>query len=113
MEENTNLIDTLLERATDFGKTSWELAKLKAVDKTTDVVSSFLPYLVVFVLISTFMLFINVGLAIWLGEVLGKLYYGFFVVAAFYGLVGAIIHFFLHDWLKKGISNSFIKQMLK
>jgi hypothetical protein len=44
---------------------------------------------------------------------LGKIFYGFFIVAAFYLLIVAVIHFFMHKWLKKVISNFIIKQLLK
>jgi len=59
------------------------------------------------------MLFVNLGLALWLGEILGKTFYGFLVVAAFYGIIGMIIHFFMHKWLKKLVSDYIIKHMLK
>ena len=107
------MIEALLERATEYGKTSFELIKLKALDKTSDVVSSLIPHSVVFVLIASFMLFINLGLAFWLGEILGKTYFGFFVVAGFYGFIGIVLHFFMHKWLKKIVCNSIIKQVLK
>lgn len=113
MEDNTKLLESLLERATDFGKTSFELVKLKTLDKSTDIVSSLVPNSIVFVLIVTFMLFLNLGLALWLGDILGKIFYGFFVVAAFYILAGIVIHFFMHKWIKKLVGNYFIKLMLK
>ena len=113
MEDKINIIETLLERATEYGKSSYELAKLKMLDKTSDVVSTLLSNSVVLIIISSFMLFLNLGLAFWLSEILGKIYLGFFVVAAFYGISGILIHFFMHDWIKKCISNNFIKQMLK
>ena len=113
MEDNAKLIESLLERATEYGKTTYELVKLKALDKTSEVVSSFIPHSVVFVLIALFMLFVNLGLAFWLGEILGKTFYGFLVVAAFYGLIGIVIHFFMHKWLKKLVFNYIIKHMLK
>ena len=106
------MFESLLERASDYGKTSYELVKLKAVDKTSDVVSSFIPHSVVFVLIASFMLFLNLGIAFWLGDLLGKLFYGFFVVAAFYVITGIVIHFFMHKWLKRLVSDYFIKQFL-
>ena len=37
MEDNAKLIESLLERAVEYGKTSLELVKLKALDKTSDV----------------------------------------------------------------------------
>jgi fatty acid desaturase len=113
MEDNAKLIESLLESATEYGKTSIELVKLKVIDKTSDVVSSFIPHSVVFVLVASFLLFFNLGLGFWLGEILGKTYYGFFVVAAFYGVLGIIIHFFMHKWLKKIICNSIIREILK
>jgi len=113
MEDNTKLIESLLERTADYGKASFELVKLKALDKTSDAVSSLIPHSVVLVLVAVFMLFLNLGLAFWLGEILGRTFYGFFVIAGFYGIAGIVIHFFMHDQLKKIIGNYFIKHMLK
>jgi len=103
----------LLEKASEYAKTSFELVKLKALDKTTDVVSSLVPHSIVILLIATFLLFLNLGLALWLGDILGKVFWGFFVVAAFYILAGLIIHFFMHNPIKKLVGNSFIKHILK
>jgi hypothetical protein len=113
MNDNAKLLETLLERVIEYGKTSFELVKLKIIDKTTDIVSSFVPLSIVIVFIATFLLFLNLGLALWLGEVMGKIFYGFFAVAAFYVLAGFVIHFFLHKWIKKLVGNYFIKHVLK
>ena len=113
MEDNTKLIESLLERATEYGKTSLELVKLKALDKTSDAVSSFIPHTIAFFLFTVFMLFLNLGLAFWLGEILGNIFLGFFAVAAFYGIIGIVLHFFMHKWLKKLIWNYIIKNVVK
>ena len=113
MEDNAKLIESILERTAEYGKTTFELVKLKALDKTTDVVSSLFPNSVVFVLIVFFMLFLNVGLALWLGGILGKIFFGFFVLAAFYLIIGIVLHFFMHKWLKKVAGDFFIKHVLK
>jgi fatty acid desaturase len=113
MEDKADLLETLLDRATEYGKTSIELVKLKAIDKTKDILSSFIPLFVVILLVASFLLFLNLGLALWLGEILGKPFYGFFVVAAFYVFTGIVIHFFLHNWIKKLVGNYFIKHVLK
>jgi hypothetical protein len=113
MEDNTKLLEALLESATEYTKTTIELVKLKTLDKTTDVVSSLVPQSLVFILVSTFLLFLNLGLALWLGDILGKAFYGFFVVAAFYILVGSIIHLFLHKWIKRHVGNYIVKRILK
>jgi hypothetical protein len=112
MEDYEKVIEALLVKAEEYGKTSFELAKLKALDKTSDVVSSLVPKLIVSLLIIIGLLFLNVGLAVWIGDLLGKLYFGFFVVAAFYGITGVIMHFFMHKRIKKIVRNGFINQAL-
>ena len=113
MEENAKLIESLYEKAVDYSVTSFELIKLKALDRTSDVASSFLPNAIVFVVIASFLLLLNFGLAYWLGEMLGKVFLGFFIVAGFYGVVALILHFFMHKWLKKHFQNYIIKLMFK
>ena len=113
MEDNANLIESLLERATEYGKTSYDLVKLKVVDKTSDGLSSFLPHIVVIGIILSFLLFFSLGIALWIGEILGKIYYGFFVVAAFYVLIVIVLHFFMHKGLKRMFYDYFVRQLLK
>lgn len=113
MEDSTKSFEVLLERLVDYSKTSYELAKLKTLDKASDVASSLIPHSIVFVLFASFMLFANFGLAFWLGNVLGNNFYGFFVVAGFYVLTGLVIHFFFHKWIKNKVWNYIIKQVFK
>ncbi len=112
MENSAKMLESLIEKAEDFGKTSVELVKLKVLDKTSAIVSSFIPYSVVFILVASFMIFLNLGLAFWLGEILGETYLGFFVVAGFYIVTGLIFYIFFHKRVKKYICNSIINQML-
>jgi hypothetical protein len=113
MEDNTKLFETLFERAADYGKASFELAKLKTLEKTSNVVSSFMPRSVAVILFASFLLFVNLGLAFWLGEILGNTFLGFFVVAGFYGIISLIVYFFIHKWLKRLFFDYFIKQLYK
>lgn len=113
MTEDIPQFEFLLERATEYGKTSLELVKLKAIDKISDGISSFFPLIITFALVLLFTIFINIGLALWLGEILGKVYLGFFVIGGFYLLIGLIIHFALHKSIKNKIRNFIISQALK
>jgi len=112
MDDKTKLIEPLLEQAIDYSKTSIELIKLKALDKSSDVISSIVPHTVVFIFIGSFMLFLSLGLSFWLGEILGRIYFGFAAVAACYGIIAIVLHFFMHKWLKKSLRNFLIKQVL-
>lgn len=113
MEDQENLIESLLERATEYGKVSLELGKLKALDKTSDIGSSIIVHSLVGTLLLSFLLFFNLGLAFWLGEILGQTFVGFALVAAFYGLMAFVIHLFFHKRIKKCIGDYIIKQVLK
>jgi hypothetical protein len=113
IEENKNVLYSLVDRSIDYGKTTFELEKHKAVDKISEVVSSVVPHTFVLTLFSSFLLFLNLGLALWVGEMLGKVFYGFFVVAAFYIITGIGVHFLLHKSMKKAIRNYVINQLLK
>ena len=113
MENNPNSIESLYERVVEYGKTSYELIKLKAVEKTSDFGSSFVPHSIVIYFIGTFVFFLSLGLAFWIGDLLGKISYGFFVTAGFYGVLGLVFHFFLQKPIKKNIGNFLIKRMLR
>jgi len=113
MEDKAKSLESLLISATEYSKTTIELVKLKALDKTSDVVSSVVSHYVVLIILSSFMLFLNLGIAFWLGEILGKIFYGFLIIAGFYLITGVIIYFLMYKWLKKLVCNYVIKQMLK
>jgi hypothetical protein len=112
MEENSGTFETLLEKAEDFSKTSLKLIKLKAVEKISQGVSSAASKIAGLFFFILFFFFASVALSLWLGDVLGKIWYGFSAVAAFYGILCAILIFVKHNWLKKIVENSIIKQML-
>lgn len=113
MDENAKLIDSLLEKTTEFVKSHIELAKLRAIDKIADVVSPFVPQIIVFIMVVIFFVFFNLGIALWLGDILNNSFYGFFIVAGFYALIAAIIHFFFSKTIKRNFANNLVKQILK
>jgi len=113
METPASLIESLYERAEEYVKTTFELSKLKALETTTSIATSLIAKLTVILMIALFALVMNMGIALWLGEMLGKSYYGFFIVAVFYLIAGILLHFFLHKWIKKPLSDLIINQALK
>jgi hypothetical protein len=113
MTENENSpLESLLERADDYGKTTLELLKLKAVDKSSDAVSSIISRAIPVFLLLMFLLIGSFALSYWLGDLLGNVWHGFLIVAGFYGLLG-ILFLLLHNWLKNKVANGIIKQLLK
>lgn len=111
MELNETDIETLIIRVEEYSKTTIELGKLKFVEKTADVSSKFISRMILTIVLSLFTIILNIGIAFWLGDLLGKDYYGFLCVAAFYGLSGVIL-VLLHRRIYTRLKNSFISQML-
>jgi hypothetical protein len=113
METAPNDIESLLTEAGNFIETRTELLKLKTVDKTADVVSSLVARLVVLMILGIFFMILNIGIALLVGEWLGKNYYGFFVVAGFYGIAGLICNTNKNTWIKKPLGNAIIQKILR
>jgi hypothetical protein len=113
MEQTENVLESLLEKVSDYGHTSLELAKLKTLDTTASVVSSLAFYVIVLVILLVFMITLNIGLSLWIGELLGKFYMGFFIVTLFDGISGFVLYYFLETPIRKGINNIFIHKALE
>lgn len=112
-EQPASEIEILFERVESFGKTTYELSKLKILETTIQVVTSLLSSISVVIMLLFFALVLNIGIALYLGELLGKIYYGFFIVAAFYLLIGIIFKLVLYKWIKNPVGNFLIKQTLR
>ena len=112
MEDQT-LIENLIEKGEQYGKTTLELLKLKTLDKSADVISNLVSWLIVVIFAVLFFLILNIGIALWIGELLGKTYYGFFVVAGFYALLALIFGIFRKQIVKNPVNNSIIEQVLE
>ena len=113
MDEQSGLIDALIEKGEQYGKTTLELLKLKTLDKSADVTSNLVSWLIVFVFAVLFFLIMNIGVALWIGEFLGKSYYGFFAVSGFYGILALIFFIFRKQLVKDPLNNSIIEQVLE
>lgn len=112
MEEQTNSLEALFEKTTDYVETKIELLKLKAVDKAADVTSSVVSRFVIGVFTALIFLFVNIGLAFWVGDLLGKVYYGFFLLSGFYIVVAFILYSGRRAWLKKPLNDRLVRKML-
>ncbi len=110
METQKNFIDPLLEKAEAYGKTSFELVKMKALAKTADVTSTLISRSIFILLISFFAFTINIAVALWIGDLLGKNYYGFLIVAGFYALASVIL-LIVHPSIKSRVNDTIIKQL--
>lgn len=113
MKDKAILIEVLFEKVESYTKTSLELYRLKAIDKITDVFASIASRLIVAVIVALFFILISIGLALYLGELLGKDYYGFFALGGFYALIAIIITMNRRAWLEIKLNDYMINQIFK
>ena len=109
--EKDGVIDALFEKTKDYVETRADLFKLKAIKKTAEVGSSIVAKIIVAVVFSSFFIFLNIALGLWLGELTGRIYLGFFILAAFYLIVGIIIYSNRQKIISSPIADSIIKNM--
>jgi hypothetical protein len=113
MDEKENVLTSLLDSVEEYSKTSFELFKLKRLDKASDLASTAISRIAAIFAYILFLLMASIGAAFWLGALMGKVWYGFFAVAAFYGLLGLIVYFVIHKGLKRFLADMIINQALK
>lgn len=113
MKDKVIIVEMLIEKIEEYAKTSVELYKLKAVDKGTDIFTSIASRTIIFFIVTLFFLLITFGLCYYLGEVLGKTYYGFFAVAGIYFVIGGILFAFRKNLLELPLNDFIVRQIFK
>jgi len=113
MKEDSTIVDTLFERVKEFGITYTELLKLRAIDFASEVISSIIPDILFTSFILLVLFFLNLALALWLGDITGRLYLGFLLVGGFYLVLGLVLKLFMRGWLKKRIGDYFVKHIFR
>lgn len=112
MERSATQFDLLLEKAENYTKTSIELLKLKVINKSADVLSSILALIAIGTVVALFTLFLNIGLGLYIGKMLGDYYLGFFVVSGFYFLLAVVIYLVKEKYIKDKITDLVISKLL-
>ncbi len=112
MDNKDVAIKSLVDSVEEYSKTSFDLLKLKYVEKKADLTSSFLTKLIFVVVLSLLAININIAVALWLGTFFSKSFYGFLVVSSFYALLSLVL-FLTHKLIKTKVNDSIIADELK
>ncbi len=112
-ESASENVTMLIDDAGRYIEAKAELWKLKAVDKTTDLASSLLSRILLFIIILIGLVAFNTGIALLIGKWLGEAYYGFFIVAGFYLLLALVLYLARNSLIKTPFYNAVINKLLK
>ena len=111
--ENASPISKLIQRAEDYAKTTLTLYKLTMVQKSANIISGIVSKLLLLLVIAFFLLMLSLGTSLWIGEMLGKSYYGFFIVTGFYLLLFVVLYLFRAQFIITPTRNAVVVEMLK
>lgn len=111
MENSTTTIEKLIEKSEIYAKTSLELCKHEAIYKSADIFSNLAVKMAITLVVVLFLLLLNVGLSLCVGQYLGEMYYGFFVVAFAYLCLAILLYICREEWVKLPVSNFIINKM--
>jgi hypothetical protein len=106
-------IKTLIDKSKDYLETKIELARLKTIDKSADVLSAVVVIVSMIFIGSLFIIMTSIGISLLLGRILGAYHYGFFIMGGFYAIILLLIYVQREKWIKTPISNELINKMLK
>lgn len=106
-------IESLINKSKDYVETRRDLFKLKLVDKSSEVASGIAAGITLFLVFFIFFVVINIGLALLIGDLVGRSYLGFFILAAVYAIVGLVLFKSRDTIFKKPIVNVFLRKFVK
>ena len=113
MEEEKSFAKRIYDHVEEYAKTTVELYRLKALKVFSGVFASVATGIIIWVVISFFLIFLSIGAAFYLGDLLGKWHYGFFIIAGFYALIGIVLYLVRFRYVKDQINNFIIRQIFK
>ncbi len=112
MSDNTTVTTGLLEKAEHYGKTSLQLIKLQAVDRSAKVMTSLSTQIVIGFAVVLFIVFLNIGFALWIGSLTGKTFQGFFIMSGVIILQALLLYLFREPLIRTPVSNLVINNLL-
>ena len=113
MENQSTPVESLIDRVKSYVETRIDLLRLKAIDKSSSFLSLLISMIVVILVGFISIMMLSVGIALLLGDWLGKSYYGFFIVAVIYFITGLVLYSSREKWLKAPIANYMIKKLME
>jgi len=112
MENQSSTVESLIDRVKVYVETRIDLLRLKAIDKSSSFLTLLISMIIIILVGFISLILLSIGFALLIGNALGQLCYGFFIVAAFYFITGLVIFMFRDKWLKLPIANTMIKSLL-
>lgn len=110
MQDQLNSVESLWEKTHGYLEARIELVKMKTAGKAAEMGAAITARVIIGIVLLMMIIVLNTGIAMWLGEILGKMYYGFFALAGFYLVLAIILIACRASIIKKPVSNILIRK---
>jgi hypothetical protein len=112
MENDPTAVEELFYKLKDYGETTVDLLKLKAINKVSGFTSTLIVSVILIVLLFLILICISAGFALLIGVWLGSAYWGFFIMGILYIIIGLVLYASRKKILKEPIANKLIKELI-
>jgi uncharacterized membrane protein len=112
MQEENNHFEKLTDNLKEYVNTRYDIITLKLTQKVANISSQAIAVILIGMVMSMFLLFINIAIALYLSSLLNNNYAGFFIVAGFYLLITLIFIIGKKGLILTPIRNLIVKQIL-
>ena len=112
IEEKQTGLEDLFVKLKEYAETRINLLKLTGISKVSGIMSTVISMVILIILVFIAVICLTIGLAVWIGDLLGAAYYGFFIIAALYIIIGLVVYANRGKLLKNPISDKLIKEMV-
>ena len=92
-------LDKILESLTGYFDSKIQLVKVELREEASEFISKFIVFVIIALLLMSFVLFLSISAAFWLGDKTGNISAGFAIVAGFY-LILSVTLLLLKDKMK-------------
>ncbi len=110
--ESPALLEEFTHQFKSYANTLYELFLLKAVQKISSGATTVLVIAAVIFLTVLLLVFASIGAALWLNQLLGNPFCGFFIVSGFYALLVLLIYAFRKRVIRRSIQDIIVNEML-
>lgn len=111
-QTTASLLEALFNQTKDYIDARLELLKLKAIDKASGIASAIVAGVALFIIFFIFFVVLNIGIALLIGDLIGKSYAGFLIWAAVYLIVGLVLLYKRKKIVKAPITTLIIRKFL-
>lgn len=112
MENKPTSVEELFYKLKDYGDTRLDLFKLKAINKVSSFMSSVIVSIILIVLLFLVLISVTIGFGLLIGGRLGNIFWGFFIMAAIYIIIGLVLYSGRNKLLKQPVSDKLIKELI-